>query len=202
MFSLYTAILVLLLRYIWLSRKWLVGLAALSALAGLLWVATETVPSLKMRIAYMKYDWDRFKAHDDGHLYSDAVRWVSLRSGWQLWQENPVLGTGAGDLLEETKRATAELYPSYAQETRLPHNQFLFIMASTGLLGLVLSLAAFIWPLYVGRNNSLFIAFQTMALASFLIECTIENAIGVAWFLFYSLWFLSCKQKNPSASIS
>ncbi len=190
LFSLYAALLFALLRYVWISKKWLAGLTALGILVGGLWVASETVPSLKMRIAYMKYDWERFNTKDDGHLYSDAVRWITLQSGWSLWQQNPMLGTGAGDLLSETKRNTAEMFPSYAQEPGLPHNQFIFIMASTGLLGLVLSLLAFFWPIYYGRNNFLFLAFQVMAFASFLIECTIENAIGVSWFLFYSLWFL------------
>jgi len=190
LFSLYAALVFALVRYVWLSKRWLAGFAAFSVLVGGLWIASETVPSLKMRIAYMKYDWDRFNTKEDGYLYSDAARWVSLQSGYRLWQQNPVLGTGAGDLLSETKRTTAELFPTYAQETRLPHNQFLFILASTGLFGLILSLVAFFWPIYFGRNNALFLAFQVMAFASFLIECTIENAIGVAWWLFYSLWFL------------
>jgi hypothetical protein len=29
-----------------------------------------------------------------------------------------------------------------------------------------------------------------MALVSFLVEYTIETAIGVAWYLFFTLWFL------------
>ena len=190
LFSLYAALLFSLVRYVWLSKKWLAGLAALGLLMGGLWVASETVPSLKMRIAYMKYDWERFNTQDEGHLYSDAMRWVSLHSGYKLWQENPLLGTGAGDLLSETKRMTADLFPAYAEEPRLPHNEFIFIMASTGLMGLALSLIALFWPVYAGRKNGLFLAFQIMAFASFIIECTIENAIGVAWFMFYSLWFL------------
>ena len=190
LFSLYLALLFLLVRYVLQSKRWLAGVAVLGLMIGGLWIASETVPSLKTRIAYMKYDWERFVKQDEGHLYSDASRWVSLRTGWSLWMENPVLGTGAGDLMDETERVTAELFPTYAQETRLPHNQFIFILASTGLLGLILSLIGFIWPVFAGRKNALFMGFQVMAFASFLIECTLENAIGVAWFLFYGLWFL------------
>jgi O-antigen ligase len=200
LFSLYAALLFALFRYIWISKKWLSGLAALSLIIAALWFATETVPSLKMRIAYMKYDWERFQTQDNGHLYSDAVRWVSLQSGWSLWQQNPMLGTGAGDLLSETKRNTAALFPTYAHEARLPHNQFVFILASTGLIGLIFSLIAFFGPIYAGRKNILFISFQIMAFASFLIECTIENAIGVSWFLFYSLWFLNARKGKSDDS--
>ncbi|HLP94466.1 MAG TPA: O-antigen ligase family protein [Saprospiraceae bacterium] len=202
LFSLYAAMFFAAVWYIWKSRRWLTGLAALCVMVGGLWTAVATIPSLKMRVAYMKWDWGRFRYEDDGHLYSDAGRWISLRSGWELWRENPVLGVGAGDLLSETNRMTAQLYPSYAEDPKLPHNQFLFIMASTGMLGLVLSLAALFYPWYHERNNFLYLALQMMALASFLIECTLENAIGVAWFLFYSLWFMLCKQKNPTDNIS
>lgn len=202
LFSLYAALLFGLVWYVWKSKKWLVGLAVLATLSGALWLAVEHIPSLKTRLAYMKYDWERFQKQDEGHLYSDAARWVSIRAGWELWRENPMLGTGAGDLLSETKRVTAALYPNYAEDPRLPHNQFFFIMASTGIMGLLLSFVAFCWLIFRGRNQLPFLCFQVMAFASFLIECTIENAIGVAWFLFYSLWFLSCKQKNPLDNIS
>jgi O-antigen ligase len=201
LFSLYAAMFFASVWYVWKSRRWWIGFAAIALMLGGLWLAVETVPSLKMRMAYMQWDWGRFQHENDGHLYSDAGRWVSLRTGWELWRESPMLGVGAGDLLTETKRATAQLFPSYAQEAKLPHNQFLFIMASTGLLGLLLSLAAFFYPWYHERHQFLYLSLQIMALASFLIECTIENAIGVSWYLFYSLWFILCRRKNPTDNI-
>lgn len=201
LFSLYLAMFFAAIWYVWKSRRWWIGFAAMATMLGGLWLAVETVPSLKMRVAYMQWDWGRFKNENDGHLYSDAGRWVSLRTGWELWREQPLLGVGAGDLLTETKRATAELFPSYAQEAKLPHNQFLFIMASTGLLGLLLSLSGLFFPLYHERHQFLYLSLQMMAVASFLIECTLENAIGVSWYLFYSLWFILCRQKNPTDNI-
>lgn len=190
LFSLYAGLFFLSVRYIWISRRWLVGLGVLFGLTAALVIAATSVPSLNRRIGYMLYDWGRFRTQNEGYLYSDASRWISMRVGWQLWEESPVLGTGAGDLMEETRKMTARLFPEYAQEARLPHNQFLFVMASTGLPGLAAFLTALILPFYRNRRKALFTTFQVMAWASFLIECTIENAIGVAWFLFFSLWFM------------
>jgi O-antigen ligase len=187
LFALYLALVFWAVREMALRKKWVLGTGSLLALVAVLWFAAQNVPSLRNRIGYMRYDWERFRSHDDGHLYSDGARWVSLMSGWQLWEQNPLLGTGAGDLLSETKRNTAVSFPSYAQEPQLPHNQFVFIMASTGLLGLLVSLFAF-WRLLRGRRNALFWGVQVVAFASFLIECTLENAIGVAWYLGYTLW--------------
>lgn len=187
LFALYLALIFWAVREIVLWKKWVLGVGSLLALVAVIWLAVQNVPSLRNRIGYMRYDWERFSAHGDGYLYSDGARWVSLMSGWALWKQNPLLGTGAGDLLTETKRSTAALFPAYAQQPKLPHNQFIFIMASTGLLGLGASLFAF-GKLAWGRRNALFWAVQVMALASFLIECTLENAIGVAWYLGYTLW--------------
>lgn len=195
--ALYCALLFGMLWYVWKQQKWGQGIVMLGLLMGFIWVAVRYVPSLNKRMAYMKYDWERFIQNDGGESYSDAGRWVSLQVGWQVWRESPLLGAGAGDLRSEMERVTAEMYPSYSKDAHLPHNQFVFILASTGLVGLALSLYALGQILYAGRHHWLFLMLQIMAYASFLIECTIQNAIGVAWFLFYSLWFL---QKDPSPS--
>jgi hypothetical protein len=40
----------------------------------------------------------------------------------------------------------------------------------------------------VTRRFYLFLTFQVIILVSFLVEYTIETAIGVAFYLFYTLW--------------
>ncbi len=188
---LYAAILVAIAWYIQQTKRWALGIVAIISLFLLLWAAVETIPSLRQRVAYMQYDWERYKA-DDGETYSDAERWISLKVGYRIWQENPMFGTGAGDLENEVIKTTAEDFPDYAETPKLPHNQWIHVMASTGLLGLALSLAGFFAPLFSKRNRKkyLFFIFQVMVFTTFLIECTVENAIGVAWYLFYTLWFL------------
>jgi O-antigen ligase len=187
---LYLALVLSVCWYIAHTRRWATGILILGTLVGLLWGAINVIPSLEQRVAYMRYDWERYKAND-GALYSDGARWTSLKVGYRIWQENPVLGTGAGDLLSEVNRVTAADYPDYAQDPKLPHNQWIHIMASTGLVGLLLSMVAFFRPFVAHkyRSNYLFTVFQVMAFVTFIIECTVENAIGVSWYLFYTLWF-------------
>ncbi len=132
--ALYTALFFTVLRFIWRTRRWGMGLAILSGMLALLVVAVNTVPSLKQRISYMKYDWEHYRS-DEGESYSDAERWISLKTGWIMWQENPWLGVGAGDLPRETERLIAERFPKYLETPKLPHNQFLYILAGTGLFG-------------------------------------------------------------------
>jgi O-antigen ligase len=189
---LYVAMISSIFWYVWATKRWLSGLATLAALVILLWGAVENIPSLRQRVAYMKYDLERYQANE-GDVYSDSGRLISLQVGYRIWQQNPFLGVGAGDLLSEVKRVTAQEFPNYIRFPKLPHNQWLHIMASTGLFGLILSLAAFFIPVFMRENRRkyLFITFQIMVFITFIIECTVENAIGVSWCLFYTLWLLT-----------
>lgn len=189
--SLYAALIFSTLRFAWRSRRWVFGLSAVATLILAGWLAFRFIPSLTQRVEYMFWDWGQFR-ENKGVNYSDAERWVSLKVGWQLWQEHPLLGVGAGDLRNETARLTAENFPHYARTPKLPHNQFLYILAGTGLVGLAFSLLAFLAPMLFGRyrHDPLFLAFQIMVLVSFLVEYTIETSAGVAWYLFYTLWWM------------
>ena len=192
---LYIAIVSSLFLDIWKTKRWLRGALLFGSLLVLIIVALQTIPSLKQRVAYMKYDWERYLSNE-GEAYSDSERWVSLEVGYRVWRNNPMLGTGAGDLMNEVKRVNAAEFPEYTNEPKLPHNQWLHIMASTGLFGLALSLIAFLFPLFSAGDHKgyLFVVFQIMAFATFIIECTVENAIGVSWYLFYTLWFAGLKE--------
>ena len=102
-----------------------------------------------------------------------------------------MFGVGAGDLPAEVQRVVEEQFPGYEDAPKLPHNQFLYILAGTGLFGLILSLAAFLAPLASRqyRRFYLFSAFQVLAFTSFLVEYTLETSMGAAFYLFYTLWF-------------
>lgn len=195
--ALYAALVFTVVRYIWRSRQWLTGLTALVLLIALPLLALRTVPSLQQRISYMQYDWQHYRANE-GESYSDSERWISLKTGWMMWLDKPLLGVGAGDLPRETERLIAQYFPKYLETPKLPHNQFLYILAGTGLLGLLLSLVAFYAPLCYDRYRRyyLFMAFQVMVFVSFLVEYTIETAMGVAWYLFYTLWFMRMAEER------
>ena len=110
------------------------------------------------------------------------------------------MGVGAGDLPRETARLVNQYFPKYLETPKMPHNQFLYILAGTGLLGLSLSLLAFYYPLWLNRYRRyyLFATFQVMVFVSFLVEYTIETAMGVAWYLFYTLFFMKMAEQDQN----
>ena len=56
-------------------------------------------PMIKSKLGYMFYDWEQY-ASNGGANYSDSERLFSLKTGWELFSENVLLGTGIGDLFD------------------------------------------------------------------------------------------------------
>ena len=68
---------------------------------------------------------------------------------------------------------------------KMPHNQFVCTFAATGILGIVLFISFFLASIYksfVEKNLYLFL-FTIVAIASMMVEQTLETQLGVAWFL-------------------
>jgi|1048.fasta_scaffold00341_11 O-antigen ligase len=188
----YAGLLFTLLRFWWKTRNWKLGVLALIILSMVPVITYFTVESVRNRIAYMRYDWEQFRSDKGGANYSDAERFVSLDVGLRIWLENPLLGVGVGDLELENQRMTDRIHPEYSDTPKLPHNQWIYILASTGLLGFLLSGLAWIYPLFFFkyRKNYLFLSFQVLVFVSFLVEYTLETSIGAAFCLFFQLWWI------------
>ncbi|MBK8192154.1 MAG: O-antigen ligase family protein [Lewinellaceae bacterium] len=148
--ALYVVLFFSMLYFVWHTRRWKLTLLALALLVLIPWMAVKTLPSLAQKIAYTKYDLEQY-LNNTGENYSDSERLISLKTGWLIWKENPWLGAGAGDLRQETKRQVTIHFPKYVQTPKLPHNQFVYILAGTGLAGLLLSMFAFLYPVFAGR---------------------------------------------------
>jgi O-antigen ligase len=196
--ALYAALGFSVFRFLFLTKNWKVGILALVLLVLAPVIALNTVGSLKQRVAYMLYDWQHFRSAEGGESYSDSERFISLDVGARIWLDNKVMGVGVGDLEQETQRYTSNFHPFYAETPKLPHNQFIYILAGTGLIGLMVSLLALLYPLTIAtyRKFYLFIVFQVIVFVSFLVEYTLETSIGAAFYLFYMLWWMRMAEEK------
>jgi len=197
---LYMAIGVLAVRYMVVTKKYAVGIAGLAGLLLLPILAYIFVPSFKMKIDYARWD---LKMHlsGKGEHYSDSGRITSLKVGLQIGNEHPVLGVGAGDLKQEVQRVYANDYATIDQKL-MPHNQLVSVYAGMGIVGLLLFLFAFFYPLFYHKNyrDNLFLAFHVVVFFSFMIENTIENSIGIAFYVFFLLLGLNFLSEERDGS--
>ena len=102
---------------------------------------------------------------------------------------------GSGNLRTAVHDHFTRDYPDFV-ESLTPHNQFLYVAAGTGLVGLLLFLFAFYAPCFLHQayRNALVLAFYAMVTTTFLLEHTIENSVGTAWVTFFLTLFLSVHQ--------
>ncbi len=187
--ALYVGVLFLLLRFIFVQKKFLWGAVLMMLFVALPYSAYEFIPSLKNKIEYMKYDYHTFKNGEISHL-SDGVRVVSMQGGLEIAKQNFWLGVGAGDLKTEMNKFYRKYYPQLEDiDHKLPHNQLIWVLATTGIIGLALFLFAFSFPLLINGNykNWMFVVFHLILFSSFFTEATLEEQIGTGFYLTFLL---------------
>ncbi len=143
------------------------------------------LPSLENKIGYMLYDWE-MRQKGAGNNYSDSGRILSMQLGLKMGNEHPLLGIGAGDILDEMEQ---ELRPMGITKELVPHNEYIYYYATTGGVGLTLFLMGILTPIFYRKHykNTLFLSVQVILLLSFFVEPTLETAAGTGYYL---LWLL------------
>lgn len=185
--ALYICLAFLILRYIYFQKQYVLGGLLLALLAFLPWMAYQMIPSFKAKLAYVRYD---LKMHQSGKGgdNSDSARLTSLKIGMQIGNEHPIVGVGAGDLKKEVYKIYAAEYPEI-KEPRMPHNQFISVYAGMGVIGLGVFILTLLFPLFYQKNyqDPIFLSFHLIVIFSFMMENTIENSIGIAFYAFFLL---------------
>ena len=196
--ALYVALFLLSVRYILVSRRYGLGMGILIALIAMPVAAYQYVPSFRAKVDYMRWGLIKFQ-EGEGASYADTGRIVSLKVGWELAKQHPLFGVGAGNLQQEVEKVFERSYPQLP-EPLVPHNQFLFVLAGTGILGLLLFLLGLFYPLFYHGNyrHPFLLGFYGIVLTAFLIEHTIENSMGVGFFLVFLLLYLNTRRGDSS----
>jgi len=149
-------------------------------------VAVKTIPSLKTKFDYFRWDLSRYKKGEGVNL-SDSQRIYSLRAGLEIFRHNPVLGIGVGDLKAECNKKYIEYVGKPLDH--YPHNQYLFVLASMGIIGFIFYLFALLGPVVALRRtlDPYFLTLYGVVLISALVENTLERTFSIGFYLFFVL---------------
>lgn len=174
------------LRYLLRRRAWFRGGLLLLLLALAPVVAYRTLPAFQTRMDYMRWDIREFLAGSQRDN-SDSNRLVSMRLGWQIFREHPMLGIGIGDLRNEMHHRYAEQAPDF--KPLIPHNQWIYMLAGSGITGALLFAAAFFLPLFSQRRYRMypFLALHLIWFLAYWTEPVIENNFGISLLLLFLL---------------
>ncbi len=205
-FALYNAIFISIIYFIIQKRKYLLGLTLPFLMAITLWSAYQFIPSLHNKLNYMRWDLQQYFEGNRQNMASDYMRLLSIETGIQITKEHSwVFGVGAGDLRDEMDKVYEAEYPNIPKKL-LPHNQYIFVLASTGLLGLGLFIVCTFYPIFYQKNYKypFFVCFNVVTFSSFLAETTIELQIGGSFYMIFvltSLNYLNGESKEANLPI-
>lgn len=197
---LYASLLFLSLRFAFLQKRYLLGAASVIVLLFIPTIAYNSIEGFKQKVDYTIWDWQQYY-YDLPLRSSDASRLISFKVGLEICQKEKWLGVGAGDLRKEVHQIYDQRFPEITDK-KMPHNQFISVCAGMGMIGLAVFILAFFFPLFYKKikPDALFITLHLIIFASFFTENTIENSVGVGFYVFFLLLgihFLSTKNTNP-----
>jgi O-antigen ligase len=185
--ALYLCLFLLSIRYIIQPKKLKYALIILPLVFLIPYLAIHFIPSLNKKYYYSMYDISRWKS-GQGSSYSDSGRLQSMELGINLWKDNKWFGTGIGDLKKETLALAENIYGSEYRGLK-PHNQWIYLLAGTGLVGTFLFALGFFVPVFYKkayRNEYLFY-FTIIILFSFLVESSLERSYSIGFHLYFLL---------------
>ncbi|MFN0276034.1 MAG: O-antigen ligase family protein [Chitinophagales bacterium] len=180
------------------KRQYVRGLVLLAAIFLMGFASIHIYPSLANRMNYFFYEWQLIQEGDLKAGHSDAQRIVSTRFGFQIGKENLLLGVGVGDIKNEITEKYKDQYGEEQISYKLPHNQYVFVFASTGIIGVIIFLYAFLYPFVEKKRYKefLFTSFAVTVLLSCLSEHMLEIQIGTAFYLSFLLLFINYQQNK------
>jgi len=153
-------------------------------------VCIISFPTLQNKIINTRTDTEQLNSAQAANNFSVTARVYSYQVAWTIVREHPILGVSKVKLQEAMAEQYSYSFPEIDfNRYVLPHNQFIYNLASYGITGLILFVIGFYYPLLIAirERNILAIIMYLIISISFIVEYTLESNIGVVVGLFFIL---------------
>jgi len=144
--------------------------------------------SLYPRIYEVIWEIDRFRKSKEPGDHSVSQRLLYNKAAIYIFLKYPLFGTGTGDIKNELHQYYREYYPGMPVKLRkYPHNQYLTILMTLGIIGFSLFFCSIFLPVIMERRWKDFIVriFFLILFLSMLGDDTLETQTGVSFFAFF-----------------
>ena len=145
-----------------------------------------------------QFKWYFEGGNPSGHSLTQRLEF--LKAGWHIFERNPLIGVGTGDLkdefIKEYETGNSKLDKAFQKRT---HNQFATFFITYGILGASLILVLLLISIRMNtlRTSLYFLSFMIVFVVSCLNEDTLETQAGVSFFaFFFSLLLFARKEKQ------
>ena len=183
------SLLILWVEYEKKNKKWFKAIFKILALGSVTIVLLGAFPVNKARYEEML---DFEKDYTENKWGGRSIRFQKWLNTLELISEQPLLGTGTGDLQNELQKVYKRNNFDIAYGYRFnPHNQYLQTWATFGLFGLFFLFGIFIFSLKYAyySSNKLYILLVFILALSMITESILERQKGLVFFSFFLLLF-------------
>ena len=154
-------------------------------------------PTFKNKISYLRYDLSFVQKNTYLPGSSDGNRFVSIRAGWALLKQHPLIGVGFGDIEGETNKFyEANFLPMSENDKILPSSEWMIYGSGTGWLGIILFSFAILVPFFLKevQKNIFWVLLNIFIAFSYLFDIGLEVQFGVFIHAFITLWWYNWLQ--------
>ncbi|MEO0896559.1 MAG: O-antigen ligase family protein [Bacteroidota bacterium] len=177
----------------WMFRKakWWQGLTFFLVMAMLPVVAYQILPTFKNRVDVTL--WDLQESQNPNRDLADlsaGMRLITWNTSFEVWRQHPWMGVGKGDLKVEMGKVYEE--KGYADRSSHlfsdPHNQYLMVAASFGIMGLLIFGCLFVREFFIWRRDQvIFLLFISLILIGMIFESILNRQVGMTFFIIFSM---------------
>lgn len=158
----------------------------------------------KSRFYEFFYEIDRYR--QTGKFTGGSVlrRVIYAKAAWYVIKGNPIFGVGYGDLPKAMNQfyeeSNVDLPPYYRF---MPHNQYLTVWASAGIIGLIVFIMGLTLPFVYSPNfRALPVKFfWLMVIVSMFFEDTMLTHIGISFVVVFSALFIFGYTFKPKSTL-
>lgn len=179
--SAYLMVLIVVLWLIFKKTNWKAGLLLLCIFSCIPFLAYQLIPSFQNKVKFFLYEKGYFEKTNYLPGSTDAVRIISIKTGWNLMKESPVIGKGFGDIKTETIKLYHTQYPQMIESDKIePSSEWMIYGAGAGWMGFILFTLSMLSPfITVVRNKLPWILLNGIAMSSFIFDIGLEVQFGV-----------------------
>lgn len=179
------------------TRKYKLAAIAAGTMLSLMVAAVWFIPTLHNKWVNTVADMNTYIDKGYPNHNSLTTRFISYQAAWTIFAEHPLVGCGIGDIKDQSDLYFKQHYPE-VETPILPHNQFLFSLAATGIIGLLLFCITFYFPLFYqkGWRNRLLLMQYVILTLSFITEPMLETQLGMAYSMLFILLPFMAKPDN------
>ncbi|MEI7978602.1 MAG: O-antigen ligase family protein [Bacteroidota bacterium] len=185
----YGLVLLVLYEQIIIKKQYFIGLLILFTSLLIAFFTYNYSPTIKNKIANTQNDIDNYKSGGSANNQSLGSRLISYKNAIEITENSSwLIGCGLGDVEDLNNEIYKTKYPDITKKI-IPHNQFLYYLASIGMIGVLIFAFCFYFPVFKQLNNFKLLAFYLVISLAFLVEAFLTTQLGVGFTIIFILLF-------------